>query len=306
MNASGHLLAARLQHRQMLAALRLLGNVCKLRIGVTIAYTSLAGVAITAGTALHGWQIVALGLAVLLSSACAGGFNQYMERDLDARMRRTCGRPFVTGQLRHTPLWLYAMLLVLLSSVAVAWLATNAMAALYVFLGAFFYGVVYTMWLKRRTWLNIVVGGLAGSFAVLAGAAAVAPIPGVLAWLFAVILFLWTPSHFWSLAIALHEDYAAARVPMLPVVIGNARAARIVLANTVVLVSVSILPVFYGLGWVYLTGALVGGGLFLVKNVRMVRDPSRHVAMASFHASLAHLTLLLTAAIIDAQFLAGW
>ena len=116
-----------------------------------------------------------LAIAVVLSSASAGLFNQYVERDLDGRMRRTRNRPFVTGRLRPSRYWLIGIWGLLLVAVVSAALAVNTMAALYTFLGAFTYGVVYTVWLKRRTWTNIVIGGLAGSFAVLAGAAAVDP-----------------------------------------------------------------------------------------------------------------------------------
>jgi protoheme IX farnesyltransferase len=178
------------------------------------------------------------------------------------------------------------------------------MAALYVFLGAFVYGIVYTVWLKRRTWLNIVVGGLAGSFAVLAGAAAVDPGLAPAPVLLAVVLFLWTPPHFWSLAFAYHKDYAAAGVPMLPVVMGAVAAARVILVHTVLLVAVSLLPVFYGLGWIYLLGAVLGGGLLVVASIRLVRNPGRAAAMANFRASLIQLSLLLSAAMLDA-WLAG-
>ncbi len=287
----------------IMTLLRQFANVCKLRIGVTIAFTAMAGVAVTPGPSLTGWQLVVIGLAVLASSAAAGGFNQFYETDLDARMERTRSRPFVTGELAHTRGWLVVLHGMVAVSVLAAAVATNAMAALYVLLGAFFYAIVYTVWLKRRTWLNIVVGGLAGSFAVLAGAAAVNPQLGAVPLLLALVLFLWTPSHFWSLAIAMHKDYAAAGVPMLPVVVGDCFAARMVLVNTIFLVASSLLPMFYGMGVVYLIGALSGGAWFLYTNINMVRNPGPRTAMVSFHASLAQLTLLLTAAIIDTQFL---
>jgi protoheme IX farnesyltransferase len=177
----------------------------------------------------------------------------------------------------------------------------NAVAALYVFLGAFFYAVVYTVWLKRRSSLNIVIGGLSGSFAVLAGAAAVDPAIGARAWLLALVLFLWTPSHFWSLAIALHRDYARAGVPMLPVVIGDHAAARVILVNTVLLVAASLLPAFYGMGGIYLLAAVGGGAWFLYKNLAMVREPAPATAMSCFHASLVQLSVLLTAVIVDVR-----
>jgi protoheme IX farnesyltransferase len=197
-------------------------------------------------------------------------------------------------------MWLALIAALLVVSVASTWWALNVMAALYVFLGAFFYAVVYTVWLKRRTWLNIVVGGLAGSFAVLAGAAAVDPTPGALPLLLALVLFLWTPPHFWSLAIANSADYAAAGVPMLPVVMGNERAARIVLWSTGALVATSILPVFFGAGLIYLTGASAGGGYFLRKAWALARCPNRKSAMGSFFASLVQLSLVLGAATLDA------
>lgn len=288
----------------MSTLVRQLSNVFKLRIGVTIAFTALAGVAVTPGPSLDAWQVAVLAIAVLISSASAGGYNQYMERDLDARMSRTHNRPFVTGALRHGPYFLGILCLMLVASVGVAALALNGMAALYVFLGAFVYSIVYTSWLKRRTWLNIVFGGLAGSFAVLAGAAAVDPALGALPVIFAVVLFFWTPSHFWSLAIVLHKDYEAAGVPMLPVVVGDRRAAQVIFVNTLMLVAASLLPFWYGMGWLYLLGAAAGGALFLYKNVQLLRDPSVTMARANFHASLVQLTLLLAAAIADVQLLA--
>ncbi len=147
--------------------------------------------------------------------------------------------------------------------------------------------------------LNIVVGGLAGSFAVLAGAAAIAPDLAPASIVLAVVLFLWTPPHFWSLATVYRDDYAVARVPMLPVIVGDAAAARIILAHTIVLVLMSLLPLAFGMGYIYLAGALAGGGLFVWRSIALARDPSATTAMSNFHASLVQLGVLLTAAIVD-------
>lgn len=284
----------------MKETLALVYSVFKLRIGLAIMLTALAGIAVAPGPAPGAWRITVLALAVLLSSASAGAFNMFMERDLDARMPRTRNRPFVTGRFRADGCWLAGIVLLLAVAITAAALATNAVAAFYVFLGAFVYGVVYTVWLKRRTWLNIVVGGLAGSFAILAGAAAVdpwlAPAPVILA----VVLFLWTPPHFWSLAFKYRDEYASAGVPMLPVVVRDATAARVILAHTVVLVALSLLPVFYGLGWIYLLGAAAGGGWFVRTSLDLVRNPTPQAAMTNFHASLLQLGLLLAGAILDA------
>ena len=165
----------------MAETLKALVSVFKLRIGVAITLSALGGIAVAPGPLPETWRLVVLALAVFTASASAGAFNQYAERDLDAQMRRTAGRPFVTGRFAPGMIWPAAIAVLLALSVAAAALALNGWAALYTFLGAFTYGVVYTVWLKRRTWLNIVVGGLAGSFAVMAGAAAVDPALGTAA-----------------------------------------------------------------------------------------------------------------------------
>jgi protoheme IX farnesyltransferase len=170
-----------------------------------------------------------------------------------------------------------------------------------VFLGAFVYGVVYTLWLKRRTWWNIVVGGLAGSFAVLAGAAAMDPAITPAGLALAVVLFLWTPPHFWALATVLKDDYAAAGVPMLPVVVGEARCARVILANTALLVAVSLVPAALGLGPLYLALACTGGAVFLWRAWRLAAEPGRKNALRCFLASLLQLVLVLAGVMVD-----GW
>jgi protoheme IX farnesyltransferase len=284
---------------------KLLYGVAKLRIGFAIMFSALAGLAVAPGLKPAAWQIAVLALAVLISSGAAGAFNQYAERDLDARMHRTRGRPFVTGRYRASGAWLAAIGLALLLAVAGAALATNVTAALYVFLGAFTYGVVYTVWLKRRTALNIVIGGLAGSFAVLAGAAAVSPSLAPAPLILALVLFLWTPPHFWSLAWVYRDDYARAGVPMLPVVASEVATARLILAHTALLVGLSLLPALYGMGWLYLLGAAAGGAYFLCTSVRLWLAPGRLNARANFRASLAQLALLLVTAIADAWLIAG-
>jgi len=275
-------------------------GIFKLRIGVLIMISALAGLAITPGPAIGIWPGLVLALSVLVASASAGAFNQYIEADSDRLMARTRHRAFASGALAQSPLWLSVIGLLLAAAVGATALVVNPMSALFIFLGAFFYGVVYTVWLKRRTWANIVVGGLSGSFAVLAGAAAVDPALGALPLLLALVLFLWTPPHFWSLAIAYQADYAAAGVPMLPVVMGVPRAARIVHANAIVLVAVSLLPVCFGAGPVVLAGALLGGAFFLRKTWALARAPSRATAMASFFASMVQLSALLAAVAVDA------
>jgi protoheme IX farnesyltransferase len=292
-------MTAEAQSGSVLGGLRLIASVFKLRIGVAIMLSALAGLAVSANAALPAWKIAVLGLAVLMSAASAGALNQYVERESDARMPRTRNRPFVTGRLKAGPLWLGIILSTLGVAVLLAGFILNWTVAFHTFMGAFIYGIVYTVWLKHRSWLNIVVGGLAGSFAVLAGAAAVgadlSPAPLILA----IVLFFWTPPHFWSLAMAVRDQYAAAGVPMLPVVVGDARAARVILGHTIVVVAASLLPYFFGMGPIYLATALAGGALFLRRSVKLAQDPCRKAAMANFHASLIQLGLLQLGAMAD-------
>ncbi|MCW8944090.1 MAG: heme o synthase [Sedimenticola sp.] len=278
-------------------------NLFKLRIGFIMMLTALVAMAATPGRSVSLMEVFVLAITVLVAAASAGAFNQYYETDLDALMARTRNRPFVTGALTKGPFWLMVINVLLFVSVAVAGFVLNGMAALYIFLGAFFYAVVYTVWLKRRTWMNIVIGGASGSFAVLAGAAAVDPVLTPVPIQLALVLFFWTPSHFWSLAIAQNKDYTAASVPMLPAIAGNTYAAKVVLVNTLILVAISVMPYFYGMGWIYLLGAVSGGGYFIYRNILMIQDADRKNAMSSFFASLIQLSLLLIGTVLDVLIL---
>ena len=269
-------------------------NIFKIRIGVIMTITAVVAMAVTPGEAVSVWQVAVLALAILMASSSAGAFNQYYERDYDKLMDRTKTRPFATGEFSSSnPVWLFTIFMLLVVGVGSAGFVLNGMAAMFIFLGAFFYAIVYTVWLKRRTWMNIIIGGASGSFAVLAGAAVVDPNLGPIPIILAMVLFLWTPPHFWSLAIAKHKDYAKAGIPMLPVVKGDKAASKAVLWNAILLVGVSILPFFYGLGWLYLLGAISGGGYFIYRSIKLVQDPTPRVAMRNFFASLVQLMALL-------------
>jgi protoheme IX farnesyltransferase len=274
-------------------------SIFKLRIGVAIMMSAIGGVAITPGNTPALWKVAVLSIAVFLASASAGAFNQWAEADLDRSMKRTASRPFASGRFHAGATWLAAILLLLAVAVGLAYWAANGWAAFNTFMGAFVYGIVYTVWLKRRSWTNIVVGGLAGSFAVLAGAAAVGSPMQPAPLLLAIVLFLWTPPHFWSLAIAAYDDYASAKVPMLPVVSGVALTTKVILGHTLALVGLSFLPALWTAGPVYLAGAVAGGVLFSWTSLRLVREPTRKRAIENFLASLLQLVLLLGGAVAD-------
>lgn len=290
----------------MQAMLKELYGLFKIRIGLAIALSALAGLAVTPGASVPAWHIAVLAMTALGASAAAGAFNQLVEVELDARMQRTRRRPFVTGRFRAGVTWYLGILLLLVGSVTVASMVLNPLVGLYLFLGAITYGVVYTVWLKQRTPWNIVIGGLSGTFAVLAGSAAVSPVPGPVPTIMAMVLFLWTPPHFWSLAAALEKDYAAARVPMLPVILGIERGARVILAHTVVLVVISLLPGLFGYGPLYLLMAGAGGAYFIYRSWEFERDPRPAMAMRAFFASLVQLVLVLAGAMLEGGGVAWW
>jgi protoheme IX farnesyltransferase len=281
---------------------RVIGQVVallKLRIGVAIAASAVAGMAAAAGPAPSVVQAVLFALAVLGGAGAAGAFNHYYERDIDIRMARTRDRPFAAGGLRANIGWLVSFGLLLSVSLALALATGGVVAAIYVFLGAFTYGIVYTVWMKRHTAWNIVVGGLAGSFAVMSGAAAVDPVPQTVPVILAVVLFLWTPPHFWSLAAARRDDYATAGVPMLPVVAQDRVWTLAILLHTIALATLSLVPLGFGMGPWYGAAAAAGGGYFVWRSWQLYRAPSREAAMRNFKASLVQLTVLVAGILID-------
>jgi len=282
----------------MLAAARITTTLLKLPIGFAIALSALAGMVAAEG-AFSPLRALIFALAVLGASGAAGAFNHYHERDADRLMRRTRARPFARGILKPGAIWPVTFLGLLVASLAMAAAVGGSLAAVFVFLGAFTYGIVYTVWLKRRSAWNIVVGGAAGSFAILAGAAAVEPGMQATPVVLAIVMFLWTPPHFWSLAAAKGDDYREAGVPMLPIIVPEYAWTRAILAHTAVLAALSLLPLAYGMGPVYGICAGMGGGFFLWRSWQLLRAPSRKTAMANFGASLVQFCLLTTGVFLD-------
>ena len=272
----------------------------KLRIVVLLLLAALGG-AFLASAGRPGWQaLVALLLAGTASAGGASALNEYIERDRDAQMQRTRNRrPLATGAAQPR-----AALLAGIALIAAAVLLTlpfNPIMAAFLFLGAFIYVVIYTLWLKPRTSLNIVIGGLAGSCAVLSGSAAVGAWAAPAALMLAALLFFWTPIHFWSLALVYHEDYAQVGVPMLPVTAGRRKAAAWGLAHGVGVASAALLLAMQpGLGLIYLVPALVMTVLLLVRGGKLVADPSVKNAWRLFHTSNVYLLVILLAACLAA------
>ena len=284
----------------MLTTVKKIIELFKVRISLTITLCAVSGVFIMPHSNSFSLnQFIILIVCTFLSSASSSAFNQFYEKDLDILMPRTSQRPFATGFFKSDSYWLFIFFTLLVISLSVAALYLNIATAIYLLLGAIFYGYVYTIVLKRSSIYNIVIGGLAGSFAVLAGSAAVNPMLSVPAIILSLILFLWTPPHFWSLAIAIEEDYAKAKIPMLPNLIGAKSSSYVILSQTILLVIISFVPLLFNMGFIYLSFVLIGGLYFLWKSIILVFETTRKNAMSNFFASFIQLGLLLFACIIE-------
>lgn len=271
----------------------------KLRIGVLLAITAMAGYFAVAETVQWGPLIVMV-VAMMLCSSGSSVFNHFYDRDIDKKMTRTSKRPLASGAMKdpNNALWLAGGLLI--SGCVLAAVELNWLVALHLALGAFTYMVVYTVWLKRRHWMNIVIGGAAGSFPVLAGAAAADPTAFTLPMLMAITLFLWTPSHFWALAMMIKDDYAEAGVPMLPVMVGDAKCARYMMFNTVLLVVSAALPAVFGaLGMIYFVISTGLGSRFIWLNWKLVQEPTKAWARKIFFFSMSYLAAVFVAIVLD-------
>ena len=202
-------------------------------------------------------------LCIAIGAGASGALNMWYDADIDQRMRRTKGRPVPSGRVQGADALGLGVVLSLLS-VGMMALAINLLAAGLLAFTIVFYAVVYTMWLKRSTPQNIVIGGLAGALPPVIGWAAASGTAPLNAWLLCAIIFLWTPPHFWALSLYTSGDYAKAGVPMMPVVRGPASTRRQILAYSLVLVVAAIAPAFTGLGgWLYLAIAGLGGAVFI-------------------------------------------
>lgn len=271
-------------------------------IVLLILVTAYATLWVASGTP-PSWRLSAVTVAgAALAAASANAINCYYDRDIDAVMRRTQRRPIPSGRVTPQEALVFGIVTGILSVALLAW-QTNWLAAGWALAGILFYVFIYTMWLKRSTPQNIVIGGAAGSVPPLIAWAAAT---GTVAWpavILFLIIFLWTPPHFWALALFRAEDYAKAQVPMLPVVRG-AKATKVqILAYTVLLTLVSLLLTLTGAaGWLYFAAAAACGGYFIYLAVRNVKDPSDKTAKRLFGYSILYLALVFAAAVLDRRY----
>lgn len=250
-----------------------------------------------------GWPSISLMVITLVGGTLAAGganaINMYIDRDIDRLMTRTQARPLVTGVVTPRAALVFAIALEICAFVVLA-VGANLLAACLALSATLFYVFVYTLWLKRTSKHNIVIGGAAGAVPVLVGWAAVT---NSLSWapvILFLVIFFWTPPHFWALAIRHADDYRAAGVPMLPVVASLGETIRSMLTYTVVLVltTFALIPIA-GMGWVYGITALVSGVAFIVGTVRLGSDPSEARSMRLFSFSITYVTVLFLALTVD-------
>ena len=276
----------------------------KPRVVMLIVFTAIVGMFLS----VPGWPGViplvfgTLGIGLAASSAAV--YNHVLDARIDIRMMRTMGRPLPQGKLTERSALVFATILCIISMLILAVLV-NPLTAILTFISLIGYAVVYTAWLKRATPQNIVIGGAAGAAPPVLGWTAVTNEIHAGALLLFLIVFVWTPPHFWALAVARKDEYAKVDIPMLPVTHGEAYTRLHVLLYTVLLVVVTVLPYLIGMsGLIYLVAALVLGGRYLWYSIRMFREHEEpELPMRSFKFSISYLGFLFAALLVDHYFL---
>ena len=276
-------------------------KILKLRIALFIAMVAVMGYLVTHQDARSFQAIPLLFLISMMASAGAGSINNFLDRRMDCLMSRASLRPIPSGKITRPFAVLFLGLALLLFAALLSAVVFNKILALHILLGAFFYVVVYTIWLKRRHWISIVIGGLAGSFAVLGGGASASPELCLPPALFALLLFFWSPPHFWSLSLVYRDDYKGTGVPILPLVKGVNTTALGILLHVAALLVVSTIPWATGLlGLPYVLISVPGSLLFLYFAIKLLRHPENiKLARTVFHISNLYLLLLFIAVLVD-------
>ena len=281
-------------------------DLTKPKVVALIVFTALVGM-VLAIPGVPSWEQVRAGalgfLGIWLAASAAAAINQLLDAHIDAQMARTSWRPLVVGKVKPWQVLVFAGALIVLSmTILVLWV--NVITAVLTFASLIGYAVIYTVYLKRATSQNIVIGGLAGAMPPMLGWAAVTGMQGSSDWayssLLVLIIFIWTPPHFWALAIFRREDYAKAKIPMLPVTHGVVHTRRQIMVYSVVLALVCLLPYLVGMsGPFYLGGAIVLNAVFLWYAWRMLDPPDELFSMKMFQYSIVYLMALFAFLLID-------
>lgn len=271
----------------------------KPRVVALIVFTAIVGMFLATEGMVPLPVLIFGGLGIGLSAASGAAFNHLLDRRADRIMARTSGRPLPTGSVRTGPAVMFALALAALSVVLLV-TQINVLTAVLSFASMIGYAVVYTVWLKHATPQNIVIGGAAGAMPPVLGWSAVTGVVSSDALLLFLIIFCWTPPHFWALALYRRDEYAAAGIPMLPVTHGERHTLLQMVLYTILLIAVSVLPFATGMsGAMYLVGTLILGGIFLAYVVRLFRRYSDALAKQTFGFSIQYLAMLFALMLVD-------
>ena len=268
---------------------------------VITAVTSMYAASKLIGPELDTWGLIHIIIAGGLASAGSSALNHYYDRDIDPLMKRTSTRPIPSGRIKPNSVLIYGLVVSVISVVYGAAML-NFVSAFFIALGIFFYVIIYTAWLKRLNSSNIVIGGFAGSAASMAGWSAATGSMDILGFLIGFLVFVWTPSHFWCLAMKMKDEYSEAKVPMLPVLIGMQKTSTYILVNTLILLPYSLMLYAFGMGLVYTAIAAASGGLMLVYHYKLTKLPTSEFAWKAYKVTAPYLTIIFLAVALDAAF----
>lgn len=247
---------------------------------------------------ISGFKLLFLIICGSLSSMGASAINMYYDKNIDNLMSRTSKRPIPAGKLNANKVLVYGLSLASIS-VILAWFTLNPMATFMIALGIFFYVVVYTLLLKRRSVWNVVIGGFAGSAAAMAGWATTTNSMDILGFLIGWIVFMWSPPHFWCLSIKTKEDYTKAKVPMLPVIQGNERTSQYIFISTLIILPYSVSLYLFGLGLLYTSVALVAGSLMAIYHYKLMKNPTPQQAWKAYKVTAPYLVVIFISIALD-------
>ena len=268
---------------------------------VITAVTSMYAASKLIGPELDTWGLIHIIIAGGLASAGSSALNHYYDRDIDPVMKRTSTRPIPSGRIKPNSVLIYGLAVSVISVVYGAAML-NFVSAFFIALGIFFYVIIYTAWLKRLNSSNIVIGGFAGSAASMAGWSAATGSMDILGFLIGFLVFVWTPSHFWCLAMKMKDEYSEAKVPMLPVLTGMQKTSTYILVNTLILLPYSLMLYAFGMGLVYTAIAAASGGLMLVYHYKLTKLPTSEFAWKAYKVTAPYLTIIFLAVALDAAF----
>ena len=268
---------------------------------VITAVTSMYAASKLVGPELDNFGLIHIIIAGALASAGSSALNHYYDRDIDPLMKRTSTRPIPSGRIKPNQVLVYGLTVSVVSVIYGA-LAINFVSAFFIALGIFFYVIIYTAWLKRLNSSNIVIGGFAGSAAAMAGWSAATGSMDVLGFLVGFLVFVWTPSHFWCLAMKMKDEYSEAKIPMLPVLIGMQKTSKYILVNTLILLPYSLMLYAFGMGIVYTVIAAAAGSLMLIYHYKLTKLPTSEFAWKAYKVTAPYLTIIFLAVALDAAF----